>query len=184
MATEATPATRDDEDHIDLLADTLSLLTTVDTSDRTIRYTAPLQGKSYLIIEKYSGRAITVCNDEVHLSSPHEYTVQQRTWLLTSTRNYLGFFNEQQKKFISHDGKPLSWGQLKLGPTQHISEALFSIQHEANEWYRITSPEDCETLLFVTVALDGTHLERRQYGQTFFKFVEVESMGEAKEATP
>ncbi|KAI0162044.1 hypothetical protein GGR57DRAFT_452973 [Xylariaceae sp. FL1272] len=140
--------------------------------DLGLKYSAPVPGKKYIIIEKESGRAITHSDRGLRLSSPHKYTTAKKTWLLVETRNYFGFYNEVTDKFIGHEDNC----DLCIAEGTHDFRAMFGLQHEENEWYRIMSPNDRETLFFVTAGLDGTSLVRREYGKTLFKFVEVESM--------
>ncbi|KAI1261654.1 hypothetical protein F5Y18DRAFT_430965 [Xylariaceae sp. FL1019] len=132
------------------------------------QYVAPSPGKRYKIIEKDSGRAIMFDSHWLRLAQPYNFDDAKNTWLIVEKNNYLGFYNEATGKYMGHNNH-----NIHAAESHHEEWELFTLQHEANEWYRIASPFWAHTLLTVHVAEDGTSLTRRKHGITLWKFVEV-----------
>ncbi|KAI0162043.1 hypothetical protein GGR57DRAFT_452971 [Xylariaceae sp. FL1272] len=132
------------------------------------QYVAPSPGKRYKIIEKQSGRVITLKNSRLGLCQPYEPCNAEQTWLVVEKNNYLGFYNEARGRYVGHNNH-----DIHAAVSDHDEWELFTLQHEVNEWYRIASPFWAHTLMTVHVAEDGVSLTRRRHGVTLWKFVET-----------
>uniref|UniRef100_A0A8H7NP75 Uncharacterized protein n=1 Tax=Bionectria ochroleuca TaxID=29856 RepID=A0A8H7NP75_BIOOC len=89
---------------------------------------APEHGRTYLIIESSSGRAISlpgalVGGDRLLLQAPGEGFAAKKHWLCVERDGYLGFQNPASGRFMGHDGSWEGAGSVASAPRQPCSSS-------------------------------------------------------------
>ncbi|KAH8749356.1 hypothetical protein F5883DRAFT_581325 [Diaporthe sp. PMI_573] len=129
----------------------------------------PWQDNTFQIIEKQSGKAITVDGDRPKLQSLGDTSHPDTHWLCVRQNGYFGFQNPQTGRYLGHNGKTgiCTWEfHLKdwelWTPTQHPEGG-----------YELLSPYYSHALMILCVDEDGSTLVRRWHGTTLWEFVRV-----------
>lgn len=129
----------------------------------------PWPENTFQIIEKHSGRAITVEGDRAKLQSPSNAGQLDTHWLCVKQDGYFGFQNPQTGRYLGHDNKGgiCAW-------VFHLKEwELWTPRQHPEGGYELLSPYFSHTLKILCVAEDGSTLVRRQHGTTLWEFVRV-----------
>ncbi|KAH6647114.1 hypothetical protein BKA67DRAFT_663460 [Truncatella angustata] len=129
-------------------------------------------GKTYVILEKISSRAITSTGDGLCLEDIEDDSDewnQNNRWLCVESNGYLALQDVKSGKYMGHDGKQNVCAQAtKLGGWECITT-----RDHPNGGYQLLSPHWLQSLMAIVVAEDGKSLVRRQHGTTLWRFVKV-----------
>ncbi|CAI6087294.1 hypothetical protein V2G26_019561 [Clonostachys chloroleuca] len=141
---------------------------------------APEHGRTYLIIESSSGRAISlpgalVGGDRLLLQAPGEGFAAKKHWLCVEKDGYLGFQNPASGRFMGHDGSWEGGGISGVRASATVLEQweLFTLRPHPEGGNLLLSPHTPFRLNVVTTSADGKGLEVRQNGRTTWKFIKI-----------
>ncbi|KAL2879590.1 hypothetical protein SGCOL_005201 [Colletotrichum sp. CLE4] len=122
----------------------------------------PWPGKYFYIIDKESGKAITLVDDRPVLMDLQGVRDPATMWYCVEKQGYFGFLNKSWGKFIGHNSK----------------SDVGAWAGEFNEWeswvprqhpdggYQLLSPYWTHTMMQLCVATDRINLCRRSHGPT------------------
>lgn len=131
----------------------------------------PCPEQTFQIIEKHSGRAITLVGDKVKLLGPKNTSHLDTHWHCVKQNGYFGFFNPQTGRYLGHKGPPegvihAAWCHLK-------EWELWTPREHRDGGYELLSPFYSHTLMVLVVGEGGDNLVRRRHGTTLWEFVRV-----------
>lgn len=123
-----------------------------------------------MIIEKTSGRAITLQNGELFLAPnrPGQKATQaaDNTWLCCEENNYWAFQNTATRRFMGHDGGD----GMRVGATSIQNWEMMVARPLATGDYQLLMPHYWHTLQMIAVKPNGRHLTRRMHGGAVWEF--------------
>lgn len=129
----------------------------------------PWPENTFQIIEKQSGKAITLDGDQPKLQDLEETSHQDTHWLCVKQDGYFGFHNPQTGRYLGHDGKTgISTRVFHLKDWE-----LWTPRQHPEGGYELLSPYYSHTLMVLCVDQDGSTLVRRRHGTTLWEFVRV-----------
>lgn len=133
--------------------------------------TNPWPGNAYIIIEKNTGRAITLYQGHLFLNPESGGTIPTglNTWLCCERNNYWGFLNTVTGHYLGHDGG----SGMRVSATRIQSWEMFVARPLAGGGYQLLMPHYSQTLQQIAVAEDGRHLTRRMHGGAVWEFRRV-----------
>ncbi|KAJ0154966.1 hypothetical protein CTA2_12957 [Colletotrichum tanaceti] len=136
----------------------------------------PWPGKKFLIVEKQTGKAITLVDGRPVLldllaaaagaGAAHDPST---AWLCVEKQGYFGFQNPTSGRFLGHGGKTAvgAWAS-------ELNEwELWTPRQHPEGGYQLLSPLWSHTLMVLCVAEDRIGLCRRTHGTTLWEFVSV-----------
>lgn len=129
----------------------------------------PQPEKTFQIIEKNSGRAITLAGEQLKLKDISETGNLGTRWLCVKQDGYFGFQNPQTGKYLGHDGK----GGIRASESHLKGWELWTPRIHPEGGYEMLSPHSSYTLMVLCVHEDGSGLVRRWHGSTLWEFVRV-----------
>ena len=142
----------------------------------------PWPDNVYMIIEKSSGRALTVAEggrvvlqDAPSSSASSDgYTSAANGgadshWLCVESRGYFSLHNPRTGKYLGHDGKR----GMRAGAKEPDSWERLIPRLRPEGGYQIMVPQEGYSMWMVTVAEDGKGLALRHHGTTVWEFVKV-----------
>lgn len=132
-------------------------------------YLAPSPGNVYMIVEKVSGKAITLADDTPLLQPVKDNSDGYSYWKCVEVNNYYGFLNLRSGTYLGHNGFMV---MRASADTMQAWEAFTPIWH-ANGGYQLLTPYWHDSLWAVDVAENGRSLHRRKNGNTLWRFVKV-----------
>ncbi|CAM1510701.1 Fc.00g010360.m01.CDS01 [Cosmosporella sp. VM-42] len=155
----------------DEVSDTVTSFTPTTTDDLWdgLCRAVPWHGNTYMILEKTSGRAITLTNHKLGLQDMVEYHDAHNRWLCVETNGYFGFQDPKTGQYIGHDG---NCGMRAMATVFKEWEFMTPRKHP-DGGYQLLAPHWWHTLRVVTVAEDGESLVLRQHGTTLWEFVKI-----------
>ncbi|KAG6357472.1 hypothetical protein INS49_013349 [Diaporthe citri] len=130
--------------------------TTIEAPDSlwSSRGAIPWAENTFQIIEKQSGRAITLVGDQPKLQSLREASNVDTHWLCVKQDGYFGFQNPQTGRYLGHDGKT---GIRTL--VSHLKGwELWTPRQHPEGGYELLSPYYSHTLMVLCVDEDGSTL--------------------------
>ncbi|KAK6216976.1 hypothetical protein QIS74_07090 [Colletotrichum tabaci] len=130
----------------------------------------PWPGKTFFIIEKKTGKAITLVDGQpvlLDLTSTHDACT---AWLCVEKQGYFGFQNPKSGKFLGHSSKAAvgAWS-LELNEWE-----LWTPRQHPEGGYQLLSPLWSHTLMVLCVAEDRIGLCRRTHGTTLWEFISID----------
>ncbi|KAK7702444.1 hypothetical protein SLS64_009736 [Diaporthe eres] len=129
----------------------------------------PCAENTFQIIEKQSGRAITLVGDQPKLQSLRDTSHLDTHWLCVKQDGYFGFQNPHTGRYLGHDGKT---GIRTLA--SHLKDwELWTPRQHPEGGYELLSPYYSHTLMVLCIDEDGSTLVRRRHGTTLWEFVRV-----------
>ncbi|KFA61728.1 hypothetical protein S40285_08395 [Stachybotrys chlorohalonatus IBT 40285] len=130
-----------------------------------------LPGKTFKIIERKSGRPITLQGNSLSLATATSQGGSAATdeWLCVERNGYLGLQDPSSGKYLGHNGKS---GVHALATEHKGWECLTTRDHPSGGYWLMT-PDGADALRVITVGEDGKTLVTRQHGKTLWAFVEV-----------
>lgn len=129
----------------------------------------PWPENTFQIIEKHTGRAITLVGDQPKLHSLSVTSHLDTHWLCVRQDGYFGFQNPQTGRYLGHDGK----AGMRTQVSQLKAWELWTPRQHPDGGYELLSPYYSHTLMCLCVDEDGTTLVRRRHGTTLWEFVRV-----------
>ncbi|KAL8393438.1 hypothetical protein RB595_003273 [Gaeumannomyces hyphopodioides] len=138
--------------------------------------TNPWPGNRYMIIEKKTGRAITLQNGELFLPAlDHEgqeaAQTAHNTWLCCEQNNYWGFQNTATGRYMGHDGG----GGMRVAANIIQNWEMMVARPLPDGGYQLLMPHYWHTLQVVAIGGDGRHLTRRMHGGAVWEFRMVQT---------
>ncbi|KJZ80150.1 hypothetical protein HIM_00864 [Hirsutella minnesotensis 3608] len=128
----------------------------------------PWPGNTYKIIERASGRAMTLEHDKLCLSDAAKIPDTASAWLCVDIDGYFGFQNPKTGRYIGNDG---NGGVFANATSPSKTGRVVPRRHPAGG-YQLLMPMDDHSRL-VTVAEDGQGLVLRHHGTTLWDFHKV-----------
>ncbi|KAK5993480.1 hypothetical protein PT974_06911 [Cladobotryum mycophilum] len=132
-------------------------------------YAVPWPGETYIILEKDTGRAITLANGRLRLQEIQDDGNTQCHWLCVEANGYFGFLNVKSGRYLGHNGE---WNMRASASVLQDWE-YFTPRRHPKGGYQLLTPYYHHTLRGMTVANDGVSLVRKQHGATLWEFVKV-----------
>lgn len=129
----------------------------------------PWPENTFQIIEKQSGRAITLVGDQPKLHSLSSKSHLDTHWLCVKQNGYFGFQNPHTGRYLGHDGK----SGICTSASQLKKWELWTPREHPEGGHELLSPYYSDTLMVLCVDEDGTTLVRRRHGTTLWEFVRV-----------
>lgn len=124
---------------------------------------------TFQIIEKQSGRAITLVGDQPKLHRLSSTSSLNTHWLCVKKNGYFGFQNLHTGKYLGHDGK-----SGICTSTFHLKKwELWTPRQHPEGGHELLSPYHSDTLMLLCIDEDGSTLIRRRHGNTLWEFVRV-----------
>ncbi|KAK7515421.1 hypothetical protein IWZ03DRAFT_284551, partial [Phyllosticta citriasiana] len=140
------------------------------------RGAVPWPSNTYQILEKASGRAITITNDpnipnstSITLQPCAGLTDSRTHWLCVEKNGYFGFHSPKAGTYLGHDGKK----GVRATATALEGWELLTPREHPEGGYQLLMPYWEHTLMVLCLAEDGTALARRNHGTTLWEFVRV-----------
>lgn len=131
--------------------------------------TVPWPGNTYHIIEKQSGKAITLIGDQVRLRNLRYPRLLGTHWLCIKQVGYFGFQNPKTGGYLGHDGgSGIHTSALGLKEWE-----LWTPREHPDGGYELLPPYWTHTLMVLAVHGDMSTLTRRHHGTTLWEFVKV-----------
>ena len=128
----------------------------------------PKPGCRYVIRIKDTDRAITLTRDGLRLQETNGRHSASNRWLCVEEGMYLGFYNEEARVFIGHDGN----GKMQAKALVLRDWERLSPRHQLGGGYELLSPHWFYWKRIINAAENKTELIRTQYGQTLWVFEE------------
>ena len=133
--------------------------------------TNPWPGNRYMIIEKKTGRAITLQNGELFLPAldregQEAAQTAHNTWLCCEQNNYWGFQNTATGRYMDHNGG----GGMHAVATIIQNWEMMVARPLPGGGYQLLMPHYWHTLRVVAIGDDGRHLTRRMHGGAVWEF--------------
>ncbi|KAK8013575.1 dynamin family [Apiospora marii] len=127
--------------------------------------TNPWPGNAYMIIEKDTGRALTLRNGELllaELGSGSQKVAQtmHNTWLCCEHNNYWGFQNKATGRYLGHDGG----SSMRVDAVRIQAWEMFVARPVPGGGYQLLMPHYWHTLQVIALYNGGKHLTRRMHG--------------------
>ncbi|KAF4785816.1 hypothetical protein HER10_EVM0010216 [Colletotrichum scovillei] len=129
----------------------------------------PWPGKHFYIIEKETGKAITLVDDRPVLMDLQGVRDPATMWYCVEKQGYFGFLNKSWGKFIGHNSK--SDVGVWAGEMREW-ESWVPRQHP-DGGYQLLSPYWTHTMMQLCVCPDRINLCRRSHGPTLWEFMQV-----------
>lgn len=129
----------------------------------------PWPENTFQIIEKQSGRAITLVGDQPKLQSLRDTSHLDTHWLCVKQDGYFGFQNPQTGRYLGHDGK----AGIRTSVFHLKNREVWTPRQHPEGGYELLSPYYSQTLMILCVDEDGSTLVRRRHGTTLWEFVRV-----------
>ncbi|KAK8054391.1 hypothetical protein PG984_012216 [Apiospora sp. TS-2023a] len=154
-------------------------------SDKAWDDTVPWPCFTYMIIEKATGRPLTMdpVTGEVFLPSADEAaetgTVQsaqeaaptpQNTWWCANSQNYFGFLNTASGRYLGHNG----FDAIHARFSQLRAWETFMARPHPHGGYQLLTQYWQAALQVVDIAPDGKHLIRRMHGGVLWEFRRIQ----------
>ncbi|KAG8163040.1 hypothetical protein KVR01_007518 [Diaporthe batatas] len=131
--------------------------------------TIPRPGSTYHIIEKQSGKAITVMEDDVKLRNLIFPGLYRSHWQCVWHNGYFGFQNVMTGAYLGHDGR----SGIRTTALDVSDWELWTPREHPDGGYELLTPYYWHTLMVLSVQGDESTLVRRRHGTTLWEFVEV-----------
>lgn len=129
----------------------------------------PWPGNTYLILDKATGRAITLSNNTITIQDLTPSSNPSNKWHCVESNGYFGFLHPATGRYLGHDGKSHVHA---LADKMQAWECMTPRKHPEGG-YQLLVPFWWETLRVISVAEDGESLVTRQHGTTLWEFVKV-----------
>ncbi|OHE91361.1 hypothetical protein CORC01_13338 [Colletotrichum orchidophilum] len=129
----------------------------------------PWPGKTFYIIERQSGKAITLVDDQPVLLDLRTTRDPSTVWLCVEKQGYFGFQNPSAGKFIGHGGK----SDVGTWSCELREWESWTPRQHPEGGYQLLSPYWSHTLMVLCVAQDRINLCRRSHGTTLWEFIQV-----------
>lgn len=142
---------------------------TTDAGGSSVDGSVPWPGNVFYIIEKTTGKAITILEDTPALLDRKNPNDPRSWWLCVEKDGYYGFQNPSSGRFLGHDGS----SGMKTSAMRLNKWELWTPRHYPEGGYQIMSPFYSATLMVLCVAEDGKALARRTHGTTVWEFVRI-----------
>ncbi|KAK7943581.1 uncharacterized protein PG986_012694 [Apiospora aurea] len=148
-------------------------------SDNAWDDSVPWPGNTYMIIDKATGRPITLKEngmiylpgDEEEIRSPAEVApTADNTWYCAESQNYLGFLNRATGRYMGHN----VFRTMQASAFSLRAWELFTARPHPKGGYHLMTPLWSNALQVVDMAPDGRHLIRRMHGGVLWEFRKVE----------
>lgn len=139
------------------------------------RISIPWPGNTYMVVEKATGRVLTLHNGEpilMELGTKGQKAMQPAhyTWLCCERNNYWGFQSTATGKYFGHDG----WrGGMRVSATILNCWEMFQARQLPGGGYQLLMPHHASTLYMIAIAEDGHHLARRMDGGAVWEFWQI-----------
>ncbi|KAM0257179.1 hypothetical protein ACHAQJ_004540 [Trichoderma viride] len=129
----------------------------------------PWPENTYAILDKASGRALTVFEGQLRLMGQRGDNFEAGSlWLCVEAKGYFGFFNEQTGGYLGHDGCL----QIHASAQRFNSNQRFIPRRHFNGGYQLLTPSS-DSQDQVAIAVCGEKLVTRQHGGTCWEFVKI-----------
>ncbi|KKY37897.1 putative major facilitator superfamily transporter multidrug resistance [Diaporthe ampelina] len=129
----------------------------------------PWPENTFHIIEKHSGRAITLAGDQPKLQSLGDTSHPDTHWLCVKQDGYFGFQNPQTGRYLGHDGGT----GIRTWVFHLKGWELWTPREHPEGGYELLSPYYSHTLMVLCVDEDRSTLVRRRHGTTLWEFYRV-----------
>lgn len=173
-----TKDTKQDDDGFDTMSNASTATFQANTPPSTMEDTdrpggglgaIPEPEKSFQIIEKNSGRVITLVGEQPKLQSVSDTKNVYTHWHCVKQDGYFGFENPKTGKYLGHDGKDAICASVP-----HLKDwELWTPRGHPDGGFEMLSPYYSHTLMVLCVHEDGNTLVRRRHGTTLWEFVRV-----------
>ncbi|KAK8044156.1 dynamin family [Apiospora rasikravindrae] len=156
-------------------------------SDNAWDDSIPWPGNTYMIIEKATGRPITLKeNGMIYLPGNEEGNEEDaetmsatpaepaptadNTWYCAESQNYFGFLNRATGRYMGHN----VFRTMQASAFSLRAWELFTAKPHPKGGYHLMTPLWANALQVVDIAPDGRHLIRRMHGGVLWEFRKVE----------
>ncbi|KAK6845959.1 hypothetical protein PG987_001147 [Apiospora arundinis] len=146
-------------------------------TDNSWNDTVPWPGNTYMILEKATGRRITIIDGEILLVLPLEEQggreaapTAENTWFCAENQNYFGFLNTASGRYMGHNG----FETIHAKAFGFRGWETFTARPHPEGGYHLLTPFWAEALKVLAVAEDGRHLVRRTHGGALWEFRKVQ----------
>ncbi|KAG8162623.1 hypothetical protein KVR01_007101 [Diaporthe batatas] len=135
------------------------------------RGAVPCPEKTFQIIEKRSGKAITLAGDELKLEKvgPTRVFDRKTHWFCVKKDGYFGFQNPKTGNYLGHDG---GFG-IRASANYLNQSGLWTPREHPEGGYEMLSPHGASVLMVLCDGGDGSTLVTRWHGTTLWEFVRV-----------
>lgn len=159
-----TPPTRDGESTI------------IDAQWDGLPYAVPWPGSTFIIVEKATGRAITVRDGKVGMeehavgASAGASSHRGKQWFCVEKNGHFGFQNQASGKYIGHDG---NFG-IRASVSHLLAHEFIVVRKHPQGGYQLLALHDKGLALrVISVNEDGDGLVTREHGPTLWEFYKV-----------
>jgi hypothetical protein len=133
------------------------------------RRDVPCPEETFQIIEKHSGKAITLIGNEVKLREVKHGSQPYNHWHCIRQNGFFGFQNPTTGKYLGHDGKV----GVRAAVTHLKDWELWTPREHRLGGYELLSPDYSPLrLMLLCVDSDGS-LVRRNHGTALWQFIQL-----------